>query len=586
MSAIEVILSASNLPPSSDPFAVLYFNDSIVGRTETRKNTPSPGFLKSFKFDATNEHDHRPVKIELYHEKHQENQELHHQKLIGTGVVPLSHLISQVKKTVDVPVNGEHGTVSVQIRTEFISQNADIAKIQFGAAEISTPDRSGAPNAFLVIKRAFEDGSFVPVVRTEIQNHSNNPVWEMLDVTVQRLCNGDYKRNLLFQVAHSDSNTQKLLGQATANLYDLLNSSIHTLNLRVGERFNGTLNVNFLQVANEPDYLGFAPGPCEISHLQGLRSLSKPLDQQSSYSAYNPTAQPTAPMALPMQQSAYSEQTQYAQAVPFDQGYPQKQASAQYPQAVAVPVNWMTKTVTQESDTPTKVTFINSFVAPVDISWVDYDGAEEVYNQIIPGEKYVQDTYAKHVWKLSSPGYGTLAYYAATPESSFVDILGVNRLGVGPKVINIVSGEAGPPIQLLFVNNTPHQIGIAWVDDTGDEVEYAQVQPRMSYLQDTYANHVWKAHYLGSNVPLVYYRGSAVSEQVDIRGHNSVVNTPLSAPSNPPQAQPVYPGYNQPGYGNPNYGNPGYGNPGQGYGNPGYGNPGYGNYPGKPGSGV
>ncbi|OQR83065.1 hypothetical protein ACHHYP_15171 [Achlya hypogyna] len=522
---VELNISATGLSRGCDAFAVLYLNDRIVGRTEVRKNTPAPGFVQSFKIDVAqygNEGHH--VKIELYHESDEDHQELHHQKLLGHVAIPLTELAAQINRLVTLPLvsHHDHGVgAALQLRTEYIGLNADVAMLQFAGSELQSPE-SGFPNPLLVIKRIVEDGSYVAVYRSEVLKQTPNPIWEQRTVAVQRLCNGDYKRPLLFQVVHHEHKVQKLIGQASANLYDLMNGTARSLPLRNGDRFTGSLNVAFLQVANEPDYLAYAPGPCEITQLQGLRTLAKPLDQASSYEGYAPAA----PTAVP---SYHSQDIHEPRPLPTATAYPASAPAGQYPDAspVALPVNWMQKTVTRESDVATQVTFINSFVVPVDVAWVDYDGGETVYNRINPGEKYTQDTYANHVWLLATPTHGPLAYYTAQPEATFVDILGPNALGVGPACTAIVSGAAGVPIKLLFVNNTPHPIGIAWVDEGGAEIEYAQVHPRQSYVQDTYANHVWKAHYAGSNIALVYYRGSNLSEQVDIRGHNAVVHTPL-----------------------------------------------------------
>ncbi|KDO22461.1 hypothetical protein SPRG_12742 [Saprolegnia parasitica CBS 223.65] len=496
--------------------------DTIVGRTEVRKNTPAPGFVKSFKLDvAQHGNEGYVVKIELYHESDEDHPELQRQKLLGHIVLPLPDMVAQINNPITLPLTShhDHGNGAVlQLRTEYIGLNADVAMVQFAGAELPAPDNSGLPNPLLVIKRIVSDGSYVAVFRSEVHKQTSNPLWEKRNVPVQRLCNGDYKRPLLFQVVHHEKSTQKLIGQVTATLYDLLNGSVRSLPLRNGERFAGSLNVAFLQVANEPDYVGYAQGPCEITHLQGLRTAGKPLDQQSSYAAYGAPASAAPPIA---EMSAMKLQPD---VVPTATAYPVAAPGGQYPEASLV----ATPEVTQDSETPTQVTFINSFVAPVDIAWVDYDGNETIYNRIEPGQKYTQDTYAQHVWLLATPTHGPLAYYTAAPDATFCTA--------------ITSGSAGAPIKLVFVNNTPRIIGIAWVDEAGQEIEYAQVHPRQSYVQDTYANHVWKAHYADSNIPLVYFRGSPISEQVDIRGHNAMVHTPLGHTGGPYQGQSPYQG--------------------------------------------
>lgn len=52
------------------------------------------------------------------------------------------------------------------------------------------------------------------------------------------------------------------------------------------------------------------------------------------------------------------------------------------------------------SQVPTELTFRNETSNPVQVLWIDYNGREVLYRTLVPGESYVQSTYATHPWRL------------------------------------------------------------------------------------------------------------------------------------------------------------------------------------------
>lgn len=59
-------------------------------------------------------------------------------------------------------------------------------------------------------------------------------------------------------------------------------------------------------------------------------------------------------------------------------------------------------TAIRSSDTraPVTITFVNHRATPIDLVWLDFDGAESSYGRADPGNERRFDTYVGHVWSL------------------------------------------------------------------------------------------------------------------------------------------------------------------------------------------
>ncbi|WP_394781397.1 hypothetical protein [Undibacterium sp.] len=65
--------------------------------------------------------------------------------------------------------------------------------------------------------------------------------------------------------------------------------------------------------------------------------------------------------------------------------------------------------------------FINHLQSDVSVDWLDFNGHRKHYADLKPGDSYVQNTYAGHVWRVSSAGK-LLGLLAAPGEAGYIDI--------------------------------------------------------------------------------------------------------------------------------------------------------------------
>jgi hypothetical protein len=83
---------------------------------------------------------------------------------------------------------------------------------------------------------------------------------------------------------------------------------------------------------------------------------------------------------------------------PLDQVQSSKVHPAEIVQLSSLAPDSVLSSKSQNSDTPTSLNFVNSSGDPVDLCWVNYDGARVLYKHLGPGESSVQQTYVTHPW--------------------------------------------------------------------------------------------------------------------------------------------------------------------------------------------
>ena len=63
----------------------------------------------------------------------------------------------------------------------------------------------------------------------------------------------------------------------------------------------------------------------------------------------------------------------------------------------------------------TLVEFVNQRFEPVDVYWIDFNGARVLYNTLQPGTSYLQQTWPEHPWIVVGQVSGDLAYFEPLP---------------------------------------------------------------------------------------------------------------------------------------------------------------------------
>ena len=86
-------------------------------------------------------------------------------------------------------------------------------------------------------------------------------------------------------------------------------------------------------------------------------------------------------------------------------------------QLSSLPLSQSLELKSQNSDTPTNITFTNATCDPVLLYWIDFDGNRVLYATIPAGESYVQNTYLTHPWVVTN-ALGDIGLYLPVPDGA------------------------------------------------------------------------------------------------------------------------------------------------------------------------
>ncbi|XP_052807081.1 copine-9-like [Mya arenaria] len=268
----EILVSCTGLTDldtltKSDPMCVLFYKQfgqwREVGRTEAIKNTLNPKFVGSFvlDFDPSVQQN---FMFSVYDIDHR-SPELRHHDFVGS--VELSSLdlvepkvdICTRCKTLRVPGSARgHGLIS--ITSERIRECRDKVSFHVGAHKLNKKGKliSKKPDVYLEISRSIDNVTFHPIYRTETDKKTQHPRWRPFEIGLQRLCNGDWDRQLELAVwHHGGTGDYKMLGRRVATLRDLnsIQKVGHYKELPLAPKKQGSIT-NSIKITNN-GYLRF-----------------------------------------------------------------------------------------------------------------------------------------------------------------------------------------------------------------------------------------------------------------------------------------------------------------------------------------
>ncbi|XP_045196054.2 copine-3-like isoform X2 [Mercenaria mercenaria] len=235
-STIELLISCTGLADldeftKSDPMCVLFFKQfgqwKEFGRTEAIRDTLNPRFVESFmlEFDPALQ---QTLMFRVY-DIDNRTTDLKHHDYVGSVEMTLTDLLDPTKnvctscKTLRVPGDPRARGI-ISITSEVVRESRDKVSLHVGGQKLGKTGKilSSKPNVYLEISRSIDNIAFHPVHRTETLYKTQNPRWRPFEVGLQRLCNGDWDRQLEFSVwRHSGTGDYKMLGRKVTTLREL-----------------------------------------------------------------------------------------------------------------------------------------------------------------------------------------------------------------------------------------------------------------------------------------------------------------------------------------------------------------------------
>lgn len=210
-SQIELSLSASNLRDrdtlsKSDPMAVIYTKGrdgklEEVGRTEVVLNSLDPVWIAKhtvkYHFEILQTYVFRVYDVDSqFHSVPVKMLKLDEQQFLGEVTCALSEIVSKPTRSLTLNlVNGEEHAKDnhfqklgvLNIRAEECTSSKTTAEIIFRCSDLEYKDLFSKSDPFLVISKAVESGSLIPVCKTEVKKNDHNPTWKPVFLNLQQI---------------------------------------------------------------------------------------------------------------------------------------------------------------------------------------------------------------------------------------------------------------------------------------------------------------------------------------------------------------------------------------------------------------
>ncbi|RLN60745.1 hypothetical protein BBJ29_007139 [Phytophthora kernoviae] len=293
-SSVELSLSAKSIKDrdiisKSDPFAVLFVKSgaawSKIGQTEAKKDDLNPTWTKlfvvEFRFEALQQ-----FKVEVYDQDSSAPNRLQDQDFIGAAEFTLGQIMGSPGQSGSfLLTRGKHKAKhqgSLLVKAEEVKASNEAARLRFSASGLANMDGLfSKSDPFLVISRLREDGnSWTQVHRSETIDNNLNPSWKRFEISLQQLCNGDYRRAISLQVFDEDRGGKaELIGQVNTSLEELLakrgtNFILHNeaLQKKKGKKYTnaGLLVLAEGEIYREHSFIDYLRGGLEMNLVIGI----------------------------------------------------------------------------------------------------------------------------------------------------------------------------------------------------------------------------------------------------------------------------------------------------------------------------
>lgn len=157
---------------------------------------------------------------------------------------------------------------------------------------------------------------------------------------------------------------------------------------------------------------------------------------------------------------------------------------------------------------PPEITFDNNTGLTVELVAKDMEGVERVFATLPHRALHQQPTTTSDRWFIRDQMTGLVFEEVVTSQENFTHLITAQGIS-SQSMVNEVIAE--------FVNTTPFQVDISWLDYDGVEEQFYRLNPGQSIIQPTHATHVWRFRERETrDILLLYVAGEEASQRVEI----------------------------------------------------------------------
>lgn len=242
-SQIELSLSAANLRDrdvlsKSDPMVVIYIKGSDgslqeIGRTEVVLNSLSPKWIRKFsvtyQFETVQNLVFRVYDVDTqFQGVDVKTLRLEEQQVLGEASCTLSEIATKLYRTLTLDLAREEVSAPTHTRkcgqltiyAEESVTSKTVAELILKCSDLESKDLFSKSDPFLVISKATENGTLVPICKTEVLKNDHDPKWKQFLLSIQQV--GSKDSPLVIECFNFNSNGKHdLLGKVQKSLAEL-----------------------------------------------------------------------------------------------------------------------------------------------------------------------------------------------------------------------------------------------------------------------------------------------------------------------------------------------------------------------------
>ena len=229
---LEISVSCEKLADTdtfskSDPLCVMSWKDEKsgkwweIGRTEVIKNTLDPSWRAKFIVEYMPEQT-QVVSFEVY-DWDTRNYKLKNQDFLARLECPLKLIATaQGRQYISCIKEGPSKKGKFFIVAEEMAKVKDVVKMQVAARGLDKKDLFGKSDPYFVLSKFSGHSHWAVVAKSTVVDNTLDPTWPVMEIPVANLCNGDYSRQLKFEVFdHDNHGDDDLIGEFTTTLDEL-----------------------------------------------------------------------------------------------------------------------------------------------------------------------------------------------------------------------------------------------------------------------------------------------------------------------------------------------------------------------------
>jgi len=306
---VDLYFELSNCPKmdwfsQSDPFLVVYLKVEggedkgkwiKIGNTETCSNNHNPRWVTSVRTNFFFEQV-QTLRFDVFDEDTEDQKNLSDHDFVGSCSVNLGQLCHQFssKKRFPLVKNGRTLTVSgkpttLLVRVEEVLENLDELELTISGHGLAAMDWWGTSDPYVEFLKPLEDGSWLPVAKTETIKLTVNPKFKRMTIKIAHLCNGNY--SLPIKVRCLDWNLTcdpMLIGEAEVSVRGILGGNSMDVTLKNPEKQGtvGTLRLLDAKITSRYSFLQFLDAGLEIQLVIAIDFSKSNGDPSSSTSLH------------------------------------------------------------------------------------------------------------------------------------------------------------------------------------------------------------------------------------------------------------------------------------------------------------